>query len=328
MRQILKTFCSATMVALFLGSAFVWAQSAKAVRPQIFAPSNSGPGGGSGGSQISGPEQPPPPSQEPATTVKEVRPAGRPYGHVAPPPPPHGHVPPPHYYYDPFYTRPTTVIVYEESHAEPVYVTTEIPDTLRLVNPFPVRYSLGIVGVFGPYAMTSDYRGYDFSGWIGGGGLTVQIPLNSTSLAFVTGAILTYRQATNTFDYYENGKPTGEDARYKFNHKNIDVPIWIRLRAPGSRLSFDLGGKILFNIRERLEIKDDSGKHTYDLDDDRNLVNYALSIGFNIDLNRWIALNLVSDFAFGDMYDVSKIQGIPAEFTESSLTIGVTFNIF
>ena len=284
----------------------------KEVRPQIFAPARTE----SSESSI---------KQESVAPAKEIRPAGMPHA------PGKHHPPPPRFYhYHPYeyYPPHTTVIVYEQpEESNTVYVAT-LPDTIRFVNQFPVKFRLGIHGLFGPYAMTSDSWGYDFSGYFGGGGLMLQVPINETTMAFVAGALLTYRKADNTFDYYEDGKPTGESARYTFYHKNIDVPVLLRFRALGSRLSFDFGGKLQFNIRERLEIKDDSGKHTYDLDEERNLLNFALSLGFNIDLNQYISFNLGSDFAFGEMFNTSKIYGLPTEFTESVFSLGLTFNVF
>ena len=304
-------------VTLVLASIVFAENSNRTVGPQIFAPA---------------PSSTESPNKEPLkeTPRKEVRPAGQkmhgnPPGHKPPPPGYH------HYYYeyyDPFYAPRTTVVVYEGRDRDPVYVEASVPDTIRIENPFPVTYSLGIVGLFGPYFMTSDYSGYDFSGYYGGGGLTVQIPINSTSLAFVTGVLYTYSKSSNTFDYYEDFKPTGESAKYTFTHQNVVLPIYVRLRAPTSRFSFDFGGKVLLNFRDRLEIKDDSGKHWFDLDDDKNVLNFALSLGFNIDLNRYITFNLVSDFAFGEMYNTSKIEGIYSKYTESMFSLGFTFNIF
>lgn len=256
--------------------------------------------------------------------VKEVRPSS-----PHPLPPPHSPPPPRFYHHHPYdyYPGHTTVIVYEQpNESQEVYIAA-VPDTIRLVNKFPVKLRVGVQGLFGPYAMTSSSWGYDFSGYFGGGGVMLQLPINEYTMAFVTGALLTYRKADNTFDYYENNKPTGESARYTFYHKNIDVPFYLRFRALGSRLSFDFGGKLQFNVRERLEIKDDSGKHTYDLDEERNLLNFALSLGFNIDLNEYISFNLGSDFAFGDMFNTSKVYGIPTEFAESMFSLGITFNI-
>lgn len=306
MRQHINVLFS----VLFLVSFIYAEETSREVRPQIFAPAKSETSES---------------SVKPDAPVTEVRPAGSHHFHK-----PMHHPPPPRFYhYHPYdyYPPRTTVIVYEQPEStETVYVAT-VPDTIRLVNNFPNKFHVGIHGLFGPYAMTSDSWGYDFSGYFGGGGLMLQFPINENTMAFVAGALLTYRKADNTFDYYENGKPTGESARYTFYHKNIDVPVLLRVRAFGSRLSFDFGGKLQFNIRERLQIKDDSGKHTYDLDEERNLLNFALSIGFNVDLNQYITFNLGSDFAFGDMFDTSKIHGIPATFTESLFSLGLTFNI-
>ena len=95
-------------------------------------------------------------------------------------------------------------------------------------------------------------------------------------------------------------------------------------------LRYELGaiddGQIKITFPEK--IKDDSGKHTYDLDEERNLLNFALSLGFNIDLNQYISFNLGSDFAFGEMFNTSKIYGLPTEFTESVFSLGLTFNVF
>lgn len=265
----------------------------------------------------------------PERTVGPARPAPAHVGGprpVGPPPPPRHH----HYYSDPYYYYPqTTVIVYEQSNSsEPVYYVAEVPDTIRLVNEFPVTRSLGIHGFFGPYAMTSDYRGYDFGGYLAGAGLTYQIPINDHSLAFVLGAIFTYRTATQTFEYFDDGEPTDEKVRYTFEHLGIDVPLVIRLRGTGSRLSFDFGGKVFFNVHDRLITKDDHHKQYYHLSDDRDLANFGLTLGFNIDLNSFIAFNIGSDFIFGDTYKTSSIRQIPAEFSESELTLGLTFKVF
>lgn len=323
----MKRISYATFALCFaLAASSAWAE--REVRPQIYAPEKKS---STQNSSSEAKKNPPAPSRdERPPAPKEVRPAGL-------PPTPHGHLYPPphgayhHYYYghyDPFYTPPpTTVVVYETREAEPVYVTTSIPDTIRLVNHFPMRFTVGLTGLFGPYSMNSEYRGYDFSGWIGGGGVTLQVPLNEANLGFITGAILTYRRATNTFDYYEDGVRTGETARYTFTHKNIDVPVLLRLRGTGSRLSFDFGGKLLFNILDELKIKDDSGSKTYDTYDGRNFLNFALALAFNIDLNRWLTFNCGTDFVFGDMYDTATIKGIPADFSEATFVIGLTFNI-
>lgn len=333
-----KLLCFVGCVALTASLSLARDRSDLEVMPAGSSGSSTGSvsssGGGSSAGAVNGGN-----SSTSSSGQKEVRPAGSsvagsPGGGGSPGPAagpaPHGG---PHYgytyryYYDPyyddyFYGPPRrTVIIYQQT--SPTYVSG---DTMYVENPFPVRFTLGIQGIFGAYMMTSDYNGYDFTGLIWGGGLSVQVPINSTSAALVTGLSVYYHRLSENFEYYSGGRPTGEDARYTFQSTSLGVPILLRLRATGSRFSFDFGGKILFNIRDRLKIKDDSGSDWIDLDDERNVANFALAIGFNVDINRYLAFNIGADFAFGEMYDASYIEGLPADYGESSFWLGFTFN--
>lgn len=336
-----KLLCFVGCVALAASMSLARDRSDLEVMPSGSSGSSTGSvsksgGGGSSAGAVNGGT-----SSAPSSGQKEVRPAGAsvagnpggPGGNPAPAAGPAPHAGGPHYsytyryYYDPyyddyFYGPPRrTVIIYQQT--SPTYVSG---DTMYVENPFPVRFSLGIQGIFGAYMMISDYNGYDFTGLIWGGGLVVQVPINSTSAALVTGVSVNYHRLSENFEYYSSGRPTGEEARYTFQSTNIDVPILLRLRATGSRFSFDFGGKILFNIRDRLKIKDDSGSDWIDLDDERNVANFALAIGFNVDINRYLAFNIGADFAFGEMYDTAYIEGLPADYGESSFWLGFTFN--
>lgn len=255
---------------------------------------------------------------------------GRPRPMDPPPPPRHRYYYGHYYYADPYYYPQTTVIVYENRDNEVVYYTAEVPDTIRLINQFPVKRELGIVGSFGPYIMSSNREGYDFGGFLASAGLTYQIPINDHSLAFVIGAICSYRTATQTFDIYQDGYRVG-NTKYTFEHLGIDVPLMIRLRGTGSRLSFDFGGKILFDVHDQLITKEGSKKKYYHLSDDRDLANFGLAIAFNIDLNSFMAFNIGTDFVFDDTYSSSNV--LPEvdraiDFAESELTFGITFKLF
>lgn len=344
-----KLLLTALCVVPFLCASLYAENADKEIRPQGAQPV----GQSVGGNPNKGADKPSAPREEsssrsasrtiaPTSSVgpapeHHVAPAGGP-GHPRPVPPPprphahyyygygHGH----YYYADPYYYYPqsTTVIVYENKDNETVYYTAEVPDTIRLINEFPVKRSLAIQGTVGPYIMTSDFEGYDFSGLHAGLGLTYQIPINDHSLAFVVGAICTYRAATQTFDYYEDNKRTGETVRYTFEHLGIDVPLLLRLRGTGSRLSFDFGARMYFNVHDRLVTKDDSGKEYYHLSDEHEFANFGLTLGFNVDLTSFLAFNVGSNFIFGDSYNTAYIRQVPTDFSETELTFGLSFKIF